>query len=107
MATYLLESHPELCFTALIGNTCKHPKKNQQGENERIGALREHMDISYLLYNNKYSVNQVRRDDIIDAAVLALTGLKASAIEDRRTIPENPETDHHGLKLQMIVAKRY
>ena len=71
----LYEDHPELCFLELIGHPCKHHKSDIQGEKERINALRKHLDINALLSNHSHVSDEVARDDIIDAAVLALSGL--------------------------------
>jgi predicted RNase H-like nuclease/5'-deoxynucleotidase YfbR-like HD superfamily hydrolase len=79
---FLVENHPEVCFTLLRGTPCQYSKKNQQGENERIGVLRKYLDINDLITNHQHSINELARDDIIDAAVLAVTGL--------RTFKKNP-----------------
>ena len=73
---FLFEHHPELCFKELAGAPCKNNKREHQGEKERIGVLRKHMDILNLLHDHDFSINEVKRDDIIDAAILALSGLK-------------------------------
>ena len=76
----LMESHPELCFTILRnGKPCEYHKRTREGANERLTVLREHMDIFNLVHNPPYSENgvDVAQDDVIDAAVLALTGLNA------------------------------
>ena len=72
MRDFLIESHPEFCFAELLGHPCEHPKRKQQGENERVAVLKGHMDIAHLLYATP---SGVARDDVIDAAVLALSGL--------------------------------
>ena len=77
MNGFLFEGHPELCFYDLIGHPCIYSKKDIQGEKERVIALRAHMDISALLENHSYTSERVDRDDIIDAAVLAVTGIKS------------------------------
>jgi predicted RNase H-like nuclease len=71
----LFENHPELCFLELIGHPCKHHKSDIQGEKERINALRKHVDINALLSNHSHTSDEVARDDIVDTAALALSGL--------------------------------
>lgn len=72
----LIESHPELCFRELLNHPCEFHKRDIQGEIERVSALREHMDIFALLNNHFYTSKKVSCDDIIDAAVLSLYGLR-------------------------------
>ena len=81
----LREGHPELSFLDLLGYPCKHHKRDIQGEKERVIALRNHMDIFALLNSHEYTSKEVSRDDIIDAAVLALSGLN-SLKKDNATI---------------------
>ena len=77
MQNFILENHPELCFAQLRGRPCEYHKSMREGERERITVLRKHMDILNLLCNPPYSENGVEaeRDDILDAAVLAVAGL--------------------------------
>ena len=77
MNNMLFENHPELCFVNLLGKPCEYHKSKRGGEAERIIELRKHLDILSLLHNPPYSENsaEAKRDDIIDAAVLAVVGL--------------------------------
>ena len=59
------------------------------------------MDISALI-RLKYLGKNVKQDDILDAAVLALTGLKALQNGTFVTLPECPPNDNEGLKMQML-----
>jgi hypothetical protein len=53
----------------------------------------------------KFFKKDVATDDIIDASVLAVTGLLG--LENGfRTIPENPPEDSQGLKMSITVMKR-
>lgn len=51
----------------------------------------------------QFPKKQVETDDIIDAAVLAITGILGLQ-NGFKSIPENPATDSLGLEMKMMVA---
>lgn len=101
------EVHPEVCFWALNGcQPMQHSKRTTEGQHERIQLLdRLYSDtgalIEYAL--RQHQRKQVARDDITDALVAAVTGLDGeSALE---SIPETPETDSKGNRMEMVYRK--
>ena len=100
MRKYLLESHPELCFATLLGKPCEYHKRSQGGEKERIAFLRRHLDIISLFNNLQYSGDgaEARRDDIIDAAVLAVAGFDAIEANNNHLIHNFIKYHHYKRK---------
>lgn len=91
--TVLRESHPELCFHAFNDQQpISQSKKSDRGRQERLSVLAEHLPTAEALYDDaidRYYRKDVRRDDIIDAMVLAVT-----ARHDSLTyVPATPDRD--------------
>ena len=95
----LLESHPEVAFQFLNGgNGLEHSKHTDEGLSERISILRSHgVDPAPLFAG--FTPNQYA--DILDALCLAVSA-KLGCEHVFQTIPANPLTDSHGLKMQMV-----
>ena len=98
-----LETHPELCFTALNdGTPMQHNKKTDAGFRERISVLERslqypiHSLINQMLERTLRS--QVLRDDLVDAMVC---GVVACLPTDRRmSVPvDEVEIDQVGLRM--------
>jgi predicted RNase H-like nuclease len=98
-----LETHPELCFTALNdGTPMQHNKKTDAGFRERISVLERslqypiHSLINQTLKRTLRS--QVLRDDLVDAMVC---GVVACLPTDRRmSVPvDEVEIDQVGLRM--------
>ena len=96
------EAHPELCFWRLHGGReMALPKKvksrpNPAGINERAALLARHgYDRGFL---DQPLPRGVGRDDLIDAAVLALTAERI-AKGDGLSFPAAPERDGKGLRM--------
>jgi predicted RNase H-like nuclease len=87
-----------------MGSPCQHYKKDYQGETERVKLLQKHMDVRNLISKCQYSNKILSRDDIIDTAVLSLTGLRS--LENGKTfVPDSEKTDSTGLKMRLLVAE--
>jgi len=96
------EIHPELSFWALGGGKpAEHNKKKLAGRTERIILL------SAMFSDLEQFVAQVRQprkvgpDDILDAVAAGWTGGQA-VIGKAKTLPENPESDSRGLKMEIL-----
>jgi len=92
-----LETHPELCFTALNdGTPMQHNKKTDAGFRERISVLERSLLINQMLERTLRS--QVLRDDLVDAMVC---GVVACLPTDRRmSVPvDEVEIDQVGLRM--------
>jgi predicted RNase H-like nuclease len=97
------EIHPEICFWALAGHPMKHKKKKPEGRLERTQVLKSICPqtddiIKHTL--STYRRNKVARDDILDAISAAVTAMVG--IQRLVSIPEAPEFDSHGLRMEMV-----
>jgi predicted RNase H-like nuclease len=101
----LRETHPEVCFWSLNNRQImKHPKKPEQGLDERLGVLArlsQNANEFYKRIRSQHKVKDVRSDDIVDAMAAALT----ASLSDRygiQTLPQTPEIDSHGLRMEIV-----
>lgn len=86
------ESHPELCFAALNGQPIAYSKSSDQGRGLRMKLLSDEIDSVEILYRdarNEYTLQDVRRDDILDSIVLAVSAQK----NNLTSVPSNPSSD--------------
>ncbi|MCT4786774.1 DUF429 domain-containing protein [Exiguobacterium aestuarii] len=67
------ESHPEVCFSVMMGHEASHSKKTAEGQDERIELLRKYSKSSPW----KWKMSNVQVDDIIDACILAVAAYEA------------------------------
>ncbi len=97
------ETHPEICFWALNNRQAmQHMKKSEAGYRERLAVLQRFFSrsqeiIDYALRN--FQRKAVGRDDILDALVVAMTGLKPDELV---SIPATPELDACGLRMEIV-----
>lgn len=103
----LRESHPEVCFLKLNdGQPARHSKKTQAGERERIRLLARHSGNARRYYRDARGVfarRDIMPDDLLDAMALALHASLASTC-GLASIPEKPEYDRTGLRMEMVTA---
>lgn len=101
----LRETHPEVCFWSLNNrHAMKHPKKSEQGLDERLEVLARLSRNANEFYNrikNQYKVKDVSSDDIVDAMAAALTA-RLSERYGIQTLPQTPEIDSHGLRMEIV-----
>lgn len=95
----LTESHPEVAFQILNnGKGLQYSKHTEEGLQERIAILRSYdFDPTPLFIG--FTPKQYA--DILDAFCLALSA-KLGYENSFRTIPESPNCDSRGLKMQMV-----
>lgn len=72
-ASDVYESHPEVCFSVMMGQEAEHRKKTTEGQDERIALLRKYSKSSPW----KWKMSNVQVDDIIDACILAVAAYEA------------------------------
>lgn len=98
------EMHPEVCFWGLAGRPMTHSKKTGEGSEERIGVLARHLPAAAEIVEaaTRALRKTVRRDDVIDALVGAVTARLGA--ERLRTLPDLPERDSRGLRMEMVYA---
>ena len=101
----LIESHPELCFSALSNSTpMKHYKKTEAGINERILVIESFCKNPKKILNKvilQFSKKELSIDDILDAWILAISGSKGRS--NLRFVPDNFEYDSEGLPMRMAI----
>lgn len=104
------ESHPELCFTGMVGTPIPYPKRAVQGHLARLHALRNafgegvYADLVALLGTlpQTYRRRQVRADDVLDAFALAWSAWRHWRGQSEVCLGE-PSHDARGL----LMAIRY
>lgn len=96
------ESHPEICFLALSGQPMKHNKKTEEGYRERLEALEKIRPGSVEIVREGLEKlkRAVARDDLVDALVLAVAA--SLTTYSLATLPEVPELDSRGLRMEMV-----
>lgn len=81
-----------------------YKKKVKEGYQERIGVLRSVYHDSDTIIEHalrKYPRNMVAKDDILDALVAAVTAYEGSR-GGFCLLPNRPESDSHGLPMEMV-----
>jgi predicted RNase H-like nuclease len=101
------EVGPEICFQSFAGFPMKHPKKEVEGFLERKEALCNVCTfadevIEYAF--SKYRRKDLAKDDILDALAAAFTA-KIGSEHGFVYVPQEPETDGKGLKIQMLYCE--
>ncbi|AAM05357.1 TPA: DUF429 domain-containing protein [Methanosarcina acetivorans] len=101
------EVGPEICFQAFAGFPMKYPKKKDEGFLERKEVLDNVCPfaeeiVEYAL--SKYRRKDLSKDDILDALAAALTA-QMGGICGFTYVPNEPEIDSKGLKIQMVYCE--
>jgi predicted RNase H-like nuclease len=103
-----IESHPEICFTALNGGKpMNFYKKTKKGVRERIKLISLRLNsiksTESILDSvmSKFSKKDVDIDDILDAWILAISGSKG--ISHLRFLPDKYEYDSENLPMRMAI----
>lgn len=94
-ASDVYESHPEVCFSVMMGQEAEHRKKTTEGQDERIALLRKYSKSSPW----KWKMSNVQVDDIIDACILAVAAYEAGT--SGLSIHPNVTTEPHVAVPQM------
>lgn len=100
------EIHPEVCFAGLGRRPMKNPKKQTAGFEERRGVLRTIWpDIDELIDDALARTlrKDVARDDVIDAAVAALTACQNEKL--LKCLPASRREDSCGLPMEMVYVE--
>jgi predicted RNase H-like nuclease len=100
----ILETHPELCFWSLNGcRPLKYPKRRENGYQERLRLLASRYPPATDIVNHarsRYSRQEVKNDDILDALAAALTA--RLGFDNLSSIPRQGEKDSQGLPMEMV-----
>ena len=100
---HIREIHPEFCFWGLAGRPMQHAKKRSEGLAERAELLQSVYPQATAVIDHTLSTyrrKDVARDDILDALAAAVTGLMGG--NDLASIPQEPEFDERGLRMEMV-----
>jgi predicted RNase H-like nuclease/RimJ/RimL family protein N-acetyltransferase len=97
----IFECHPEAAFAALRGVPMAHPKKGRPGRDERLAVLGPHVPGIDALVAKPPS--GAAADDVLDAAVVALTA-KAVLAGKARRLGERRH-DAKGLVMEIVVPE--
>lgn len=95
------EVHPEASFTALSGAPMAWPKRTAEGRAERLAVLRRAgFDVS-LIDPHGFPKSQAAPDDLVDAAVCALSAARIAG-GAAVCFPQNPPRDGRGLRMAIF-----
>lgn len=97
----IFEVHPEVAFAALHGVPMAHAKKSRPGRDERLVVLRPHVpEIDALVAQPP---SGAAADDVLDAAVVAVTAKAVLAGKDHRL--GERRHDAQGLVMEIVTPK--
>lgn len=99
----IFESHPELAFMMIKGQPMHYNKRKNEGYSERLELLKKIYPKTEEIVNytlEKYLRKEVKKDDILDALVLAINAYLGSKLSFR-DYPEAKFFDKNDL--QMVV----
>lgn len=105
--THLYESHPEVAFYALNGqSSLPTRKKSHEGQQQRLALLTHHIDGAQAFYSDclaRYPRKLLQPDDILDAMVLAVMADRAEQAEGELISLTDPaEHDRFGLPMRIV-----
>ena len=99
------ESHPEVVFKSLAGTPLSYSKKSKAGFNERLSIIKTFNSSieSFLdgIYKN-FRKYEVHPDDILDASALAIAAKNIYLTGKIIRLPEEPELDSRGLRMEIV-----
>lgn len=100
----LVESHPEVCFQALLGRQLQHSKDTAAGVGERLKALGSRINEPGALLEEVTTdligeSEDVEIDDVLDALCLGVTAWNTK--DELRYLPRDWESDSEGLPMRM------
>jgi predicted RNase H-like nuclease len=99
----IFESHPELAFMMLNGKSMNHNKRTKEGYTERFELLKKIYPKTDEIVNHtleNYLRKEVKKDDILDALVLAINAYLGKKL-NFKNYPELKVYDEKGF--QMVV----
>lgn len=94
------EGHPEVAFARLAGEAMRHRKRRPEGRRQRLALLEAQGWGAHARTIASWSAPAVAGDDVIDAAVLALTAQAIGSGVALR-LPADPPRDARGLRMEI------
>ena len=96
------EVHPEISFWALNDKKpMQHSKKKRPGRKERMKLLSPIFSDLEKVVAETRKPKEIAPDDILDALVAAWTAVQ-TVIGKAQTLPQNPEFDSKGLRMEIL-----
>jgi predicted RNase H-like nuclease len=93
----VVESHPELCFAAMTGAPCRHPKRTAAGRAERRLALLAVFPDADAQWADRHV--GAKSDDVLDAYATAWTARRLAAGTAERV---GLDRDARGLRMEIV-----
>ncbi len=102
---HVYESHPELVFAKLSGAPVMEKKREYTGAHKRLSILSQFVpSVRAAVEHSGIKKQQAATDDLIDAACLAVAA-QLSLTQPLLSVPERPQTDAHGLMMQVVYVE--
>ncbi len=102
----LKEAHPELCFKMIAGHDLCCNKKNRSGFLERIEIMKRFdSDIEQKVQTFKSMHTGLKKDDILDCAILAISAKIGFLTDSVLSVPDTVENDRYGTRMQISYVK--
>jgi predicted RNase H-like nuclease len=98
----LRECHPELAFAVLDGAPMAFAKRTRDGRAERLAVLAHAGLARAQLEPHPFHSQDVARDDLLDAAAVALSARRIARGE-ALVLPDLPLLDPRGLRMEIVV----
>lgn len=102
MSARVFETHPEAGFAVLNGAPMAHNKKTLEGRAERLALLVQHGLPAHLLDPNPFRKKDCAPDDMVDAAMCAVSARRILAGE-AMCLPAEPPCDARGLPMRIVL----
>lgn len=102
MCARVYETHPEAGFAVLGGAPMRHNKKTAEGRAERLALLVRHGMPASLLDPHPFPRSRCAPDDVLDAAMCALSARRILAGE-AMSLPADPPRDGRGLPMRIVL----
>ena len=100
------EVHPEICFWALNkGQSMRVKKTKEEGIKERLSVLQMVEPRAWTIFkkaSSRIPEARVKKDDILDALVAAVTARRGWQSGGLQMLPESPDKDSKGLAMEMV-----
>lgn len=101
---WIIESHPEVCYRALLGQPLQYGKDSAAGVGERLTALETLIDdpgrtLGNVAVGLQGESSRIGIDDVLDAIVLGVTASRGR--EHLEFLPTDWQRDPEGLPIRM------
>lgn len=102
MSARVFETHPEAGFALLSGSPMAHNKKTAEGRAERLALLARYAIPASIVDPHPYPKTRCAPDDVLDAAMCALTARRI-AHGEAMSLPPDPPVDARGLPMRIVL----